>query len=152
MHGFCVVWFQHQGNIFDWDFAGPPESAGNVAQRRLTEKHHMGRIATVMPCRETFVVRLETGHERQPSAGTQHPVETGELLGWPMEMFDGLGAGNEIVEIFEWFRIGEKKRVKQSHPVSCLAQHASKGRPGTTSIVKPLCLRRQPQQQWTGKL
>src|SRR6056297_3730459 len=107
----------------------------DIAQRRLTKKHHMGRIATVMPCRETVVVRLETGHKRQPSAWAQHSVQMGKLLGRPIKMFDDLCADNKIVEIFKRFRIRVKKRVKQSNIVSRLAQHAGKRRPRATSIV-----------------
>ena len=105
-----------------------------------------------MPVRESVVVRLETGHNPQPSAGTQHPVETSELLGRPVEVFDDLRADDKIIALFKRFRIGIKNRVEQPRPVSRLAQHAGKGRPRTASIVQSFGLRRQPMQQRIGEL
>lgn len=106
------MWFLHNCDIFDRNCASPPELPGNITQCCFTVKHHMGRIAAVMPRCEMIIVSLETGHKRQPSTRTKQSIKASEFFGWPMEMFDGLSAGDEIIQIIERFSIGVKKRIE----------------------------------------
>jgi hypothetical protein len=61
----------------------------------------MGRVAPVPPGREAAVIVEHLGHDGQPAAGPEQPLDHPQLLGRGVQMLDHLGAGDEVVAPIE---------------------------------------------------
>jgi len=95
---------------------------------------------------------LKAGHDCQPTTRAQHLLEAGKLLNRVMEMFDGFGAGNKVVESIKQGLVRRKKRIKEAHVVAGRREYFRKHWYWAASVIQAILARRQLFQQGIDKL
>ena len=72
---------------------------------------------------ETIPIVQHTGHYAQPSARPQKVYEQIEFLTRPLEMFNSLSTGNEVVFSLQYVRVGLEEWVVNRHLKTVLIHH-----------------------------
>ncbi len=131
-------WFLKQCNVFNRDFARPPETCSKAVKGFFPKKNHMGWVPAVIPGSKTSIIGLKTCHNSQPPAWSQHLLKTCKFLGWIKKMFNSFRACYKIILLVKHVSGWKKKRVKQAYPVARPDEHLSQCRPWPAPIIKPI--------------